>query len=171
MKIPPCCAILSLLLVSLSHASSVYLRLDKVVGTVDVSMDVPVGEAWEFVFNHVREDDTQVEKLEISYGQNTFSYPKSDLSALRRQLVIVGPATVSYGGSGDMYGYAIFERLSTVEDNLVPTSSVVIPQEPAGNVSIILESSVDGVHWVEALPGTYGSSTERRFFRVRAERQ
>ncbi len=54
------------------------------------------------------------------------------------------------------------------DENLVPTSSVVIPTDASGPVEIILESSADLVTWTQAVPGTYSSSTENRFFRVRA---
>jgi hypothetical protein len=47
-------------------------------------------------------------------------------------------------------------------------SAVVIPEDASGPVEIILESSTDLVNWTAANPGTYGGSTERRFFRVRA---
>lgn len=50
----------------------------------------------------------------------------------------------------------------------LPTNTVVIPTDPAGNFKIILESSTDLINWVSAVPGTYPSETERRFFRVRA---
>ena len=55
--------------------------------------------------------------------------------------------------------------------NYIPASAVVIPSDSAGSVRIILESSVDLITWTEANPGTYGSSTSKRFFRVRAVNQ
>ena len=55
--------------------------------------------------------------------------------------------------------------------NYVPASAVVIPADSTGSVRIILESSVDLITWTEANPGTYGSSTSKRFFRVRAVNQ
>ena len=48
-----------------------------------------------------------------------------------------------------------------------------LPEEPAdggGDVEIIMESSTDMVTWTEALPGTYGTDTAKRFFRLRAVR-
>ena len=55
--------------------------------------------------------------------------------------------------------------------NYIPASAVVIPADSTGSVRIILESSVDLITWTEANPGTYGSSTSKRFFRVRAVNQ
>jgi hypothetical protein len=52
-----------------------------------------------------------------------------------------------------------------------PTSAVVIPTDATGPVNVILESSTDLVTWTQANPGTYGASTSKRFFRVRAVNQ
>ncbi len=51
-----------------------------------------------------------------------------------------------------------------------PNTGVVIPADSGGPVNIILESSVDLINWTPADPGTYGTSTTNRFFRVRATR-
>ncbi len=48
------------------------------------------------------------------------------------------------------------------------SSSVVIPEDASGPVNILVESSTDLVTWVAANPGSYGATTTRRFFRVRA---
>ena len=52
--------------------------------------------------------------------------------------------------------------------NIIPSNAVVIPSDSSGPVQIILESSEDMVNWNSANPGTYGASTNERFFRVRA---
>jgi hypothetical protein len=48
-----------------------------------------------------------------------------------------------------------------------PSTGVVIPSDGAGPVRVILESSSDLVTWSEALPGTYGRTETKRFFRLR----
>lgn len=55
--------------------------------------------------------------------------------------------------------------------NYIPASAVVIPADSNGSVRIILESSADLITWTEANPGLYGSSSSKRFFRVRAVNQ
>lgn len=50
----------------------------------------------------------------------------------------------------------------------IPLNAVVIPSDSSGPVQIILESSEDMVNWNSANPGTYGASTNERFFRIRA---
>ena len=52
--------------------------------------------------------------------------------------------------------------------NFIPSNAVVIPSDSSGPVQIILESSEDMVNWNSANPGTYGASTNERFFRIRA---
>ena len=91
--------------------------------------------------------------------------------------VVAGPITL--GQCDNCTGLAITTwRISDVASyeqrtnpgSVTPMSSVVIPSEPAGNTEIILESSTDMVTWTAAQPGTYGSSSTKRFFRVRAQR-
>lgn len=48
------------------------------------------------------------------------------------------------------------------------TNAVVIPEDSSGPVEIILESSTDLINWTFANPGIYGSTTDKRFFRLRA---
>jgi len=65
--------------------------------------------------------------------------------------------------------YKMKDNISTT--TTTPTSAVVIPTDATGPVNVILESSTDLVTWTEANPGTYGASTTKRFFRVRAVNQ
>ena len=65
----------------------------------------------------------------------------------------------------------VYEKLdSTALTSGTPTqgSSVVIPTTALGDVDVKLEQSADNVTWTECLPGSYNSSTVKRFFRVRA---
>ena len=57
------------------------------------------------------------------------------------------------------------------QSTTTPSNSVVIPTDATGPVNVILESSTDLVTWTQANPGTYGASTAKRFFRVRAVNQ
>lgn len=89
---------------------------------------------------------------------------------------VVGPASISLfaglnPGTPPNYGSAICTiNVTSPADSFVPSSTVVIPADAGGPVSIILESSTDLITWTPALPGTYGTSTTNRFFRVRAQR-
>ncbi len=53
----------------------------------------------------------------------------------------------------------------------IPSTAVVIPSDATGPVNVILESSADLVTWTPALPGSYGSTEPKRFFRVRAVKE
>ena len=113
--------------------------------------------------------------------ESTILYEASEIGAHRNNYTvpvpqkIVGPCILrlcSYGQvqSGPVY---IAYELTRASDNTssLPSNSVVIPTDATGDVEIILESSEDLVNWTSADPGTYGSSTDKRFFRVRAVAQ
>jgi hypothetical protein len=100
---------------------------------------------------------------------------------LERDQKINGPVKVVLraGANPATLHYISFKRFNTFSTNsseassssLIPSNAVVIPSDASGPVEIILESSTDMVNWNSALPGTYGASTEERFFRVRAVRE
>ena len=87
---------------------------------------------------------------------------------------IAGPTAI-WGVSGSR-GTITFRIIPNVAvgsptTNYIPASAVVIPADSNGSVRIILESSADLITWTEANPGLYGSSSSKRFFRVRAVNQ
>ena len=63
-------------------------------------------------------------------------------------------------------------KIETPNTNTVQTAlgTVVIPADAGGPVTVILESSTDMITWTAASPGSYGTSTTKRFFRLRATR-
>lgn len=91
---------------------------------------------------------------------------------------LVGPATISIPSGSGILGIRITStEISDTSSSGgggqppadgTPSNAVVIPENSAGPVEIILESSTDLITWTAANPGSYGSSTEKRFFRVRA---
>lgn len=86
--------------------------------------------------------------------------------------VIAGPATfqVSSSGTGPGAVAVCTLQISRPTSTFTPINTVVIPDDTNGPVTIILESSADMVSWVAANPGTYGTTSSNRFFRVRAQR-
>jgi hypothetical protein len=86
--------------------------------------------------------------------------------------LVSGPATIGLYASGQTgsSGSAFCTIQLTPSTSFTPSTAVVIPNDGAGPVNIILESSVDLISWNPALPGIYGTSSTNRFFRVRAER-
>jgi len=97
----------------------------------------------------------------------------NDLNMFGATTRYVGPLVLSAGVFNDNAFVSIPYRITnpTSAATVVPSNAVVIPTNATGNVQIILESSTDLVNWVNATPGTYGSSTQSRFFRVRAVQQ
>lgn len=88
-------------------------------------------------------------------------------------IAITGPSntitTTTGGGFVTLRIRTKAEYLSTfAQPSPAISSSVVIPEDASGPVNIVIESSTDLVTWVAANPGSYGATTTRRFFRVRA---
>jgi hypothetical protein len=82
-----------------------------------------------------------------------------------------GPAQIEVRDEGGRNSRAILGlKITEISGKtVIPTNTVVIPSDASGPVEILLESSEDLVSWTPVNPGTYGASTEKRFFRIRAE--
>jgi hypothetical protein len=85
-------------------------------------------------------------------------------------LPVSGPATITYcaNENNDNPILLTYRRSFTASTNPVSATSVVIPTSATGDVDVKMEQSADNVTWTECLPGTYNSSTVKRFFRLRA---
>ena len=91
-------------------------------------------------------------------------------------MVLVGPASVTVSDTtanqsaliGMKVIETVFSSSVSVTQSGIPSNAVVIPESLSGTVSVILESSTDLITWSAASPGSYTSSTSKRFFRVRA---
>jgi hypothetical protein len=95
---------------------------------------------------------------------------------LPKLTIIQGPATIqmrtfniSSPSSQNDLAVAVIELTRGISE-VQMSNTVVIPEDSSGPVQIILESSADLVTWTGATPGTYGTSTQKRFFRLRAVR-
>jgi len=94
------------------------------------------------------------------------------LERQQQRSTIAGPASLRLVTNGEcVQGTYVFTyRITREVDNFVPNTGVVIPADAAGPVSVKLESSTDLTTWNEAQPGTYGTSSTARYFRLRAVR-
>ena len=90
---------------------------------------------------------------------------------------IIGPAVIKFNialkGTQKMGILFIYDHLKTINtisnsSPSLPSNTVVIPTDASGPVEIVMESSKDLVNWTRAEPGTYGTDTPKRFFRIRA---
>ena len=103
-------------------------------------------------------------------GSQTYATTTLNSVTPRGLLLLPGPLTIRKS-SDSVPVVLIYEKLdSTALTSGTPTqgSSVVIPTTALGDVDVKLEQSADNVTWTDCLPGTYNSSTVKRFFRVRA---
>lgn len=83
---------------------------------------------------------------------------------------IAGPFNLTIGsGIGDKV-VLTYEIISTTPSTQI-ANTVVIPEDSSGPVQIVLEQSTDLITWTAANPGTYGATTQKRFFRLRAVKQ
>lgn len=87
-------------------------------------------------------------------------------------LIIAGPATITLNSGilNTALSICTIQTSPASALTFTPSSSVVIPNDGAGPVTIVLESSTDLINWTAANPGTYGTTSSNRFFRVRAQR-
>jgi hypothetical protein len=115
-------------------------------------------------------------RVSILLGTNRFDYTyflynQTVINGTQGAPAVAGPATITLTcqNSGGVPVFCTIELVSPSEP-FTPSNAVVIPADSGGPVNIVLESSTDLITWTPALPGTYGTSTEKRFFRVRGER-
>jgi len=127
--------------------------------------------------NNGSEADAVYSALLVTVGGSTYRYTAISISnpAIGRPS-IAGPATIQLSatipaGTGNSVKALCTIKTTRAADDVRPSTSVVIPADASGPVNIIMESSVDLITWTPALPGIYGSTTQKRFFRVRAEKQ
>lgn len=65
---------------------------------------------------------------------------------------------------------ALISYSITKPDQATNSNAVVIPDDNSGDHQVILEASTDMRNWVPVQPGSYPSTTTRRFFRVRIQK-
>ena len=107
---------------------------------------------------------------DLDINMQGFSFTLEDTDS-RNNLHVAGPATIQLRAHCCAFyqGFATLEVISPATQS-IPSTAVVIPADAGGPVNIVLESSTDLINWSAALPGTYGTSTTNRFFRVKAVR-
>lgn len=113
----------------------------------------------------------------IQKNNISFLYSKTIIQGdPQNKPILTGPATITVTAYDSNYPDDVLCTLSLTPQNqtetnqFTPNTGVVIPADSNGPVNIILESSVDLINWIPANPGTYGTTTTNRFFRVRATR-
>lgn len=133
-----------------------------------ISVSVPEGNIIEFGSPLGSWSGSGYVNLDFGGGASKSS---ANLDLVAPTARYVGPVILSAGLTGSGFISIPYRITNSTSASVVPSNAVVIPTNAAGNVEIILESSTDLVNWISATPGTYSSSTQSRFFRVRAIQQ
>lgn len=105
--------------------------------------------------------------LNVTVDGRGFAINLFDGTATAR-LTIPGPAELYFVRGSAVAAFATVEVTRAPElTAAIPTAAVVIPEDAEGEFEVLLESTTDGEKWTLAQPGTYGGSTQKRFFRAR----
>jgi len=112
--------------------------------------------------------------LQVRLHDRTASYLPDNYYAISNGTVrnlpsVAGPATILLS-STNAFAFCTIQTTTPTTGTFSPSTAVVIPNDNGGPVTILLESSTDLLSWTSALPGTYGTTSSNRFFRVRAVR-
>lgn len=165
-------------LISILHcgaATSVLAQYQTAISTGTANVSIPISATQVMqVFNFTH--DVDAGSLRLTRNSTTQFVCQSvsiagSTNNRTPESYFAGPGTMIMQGASATarlcLTYKIFDN-STGAGTTVPSTAVVIPADAAGPVNVILESSTDLVTWTAALPGSYASSTTKRFFRVRA---
>ena len=134
---------------------------------------IPEGEKWKILsysLNYNTEVFTNTNKatrIGIIPSTGEHIWGGEGMGGSASGITIVGPAVIWTYPSLEYY-FAFQKTTIASNTALIPSTSVVIPTTANGDVDVKMEQSADNVTWTECLPGTYNSSTVKRFFRLRA---
>ncbi len=136
---------------------------------------VPAGEQWKIISYSCSNDPVEVftstnrlSRIGIINPTGERLYGVDGQGGMASGVSIVGPAVIWVGSNLSAY-YFVFDKIkNSGQQNYTSSTSVVIPSSASGDVDVKMEQSADNVTWTECLPGTYNSSTVKRFFRLRA---
>lgn len=161
-------------LLPLSCLAADFITLQVPAGTQGVTrqsdpFSIAAGDAATLVYSSA--DDRGAE-VEVTIGSNsTVVKAHSPASTIGvGPITIAGPATIrarSASGFGQIVLLTFSIQRANSLANATPASAVVIPEDASGQYQVILESSTDLITWAAANPGTYGGTTQKRFFRTR----
>ena len=170
------------LLISVSESSAQYIKINN-YNNGNNKISIPENEVWQLVTAAIQ--DSYSFKTGPSTNQvianipTTRGYWRSIESAssggeyyAALGSFFVGPFEIwpdwNVAGGTPIY-CLVFKKVITATNNSGSSpTSVVIPTSAPGDVDVKMEQSADNVTWTECLPGTYNSSTVKRFFRLRA---
>jgi hypothetical protein len=138
------------------------------------TFQVPSNTVAQITYSYLWNNAQHINAILVSMPQATNALSVGVANGQPNQAIIAGPATITLtstnGASNNSLSVCTIQTSPASALTFTPSSSVVIPNDGAGPVTIILESSTDLINWTAANPGTYGTTSSNRFFRVRAQR-
>jgi hypothetical protein len=158
---------LTLTFLSAGRAQEWKLMLARPNATASVT--VPAGHLIEF--GSIRANTNGAGSSQtIDFGNGAIVTITNATGPIEEGRRYAGPVTITQSVSGGTSNFVAntYRITNTTSVSAIPSNAVVIPSNASGDVQIVLESSSDLITWTAALPGTYNSSTQNRFFRVRA---
>jgi hypothetical protein len=142
-------------------------------GNVSTNYDVPTNVVAQVVFAHCPANSGYASSIQVTINGKTANFSGSSGGTVANLPTVVGPATITLGAGNSSSGFnglAFCTIQTTSSFSFTASTGVVIPNDAGGPVTVILESSTDLITWTAANPGTYGTTSTNRFFRVRAQR-
>ncbi|BCU79529.1 hypothetical protein [Luteolibacter sp. LG18] len=161
---------------TLAHAETITLLAvrDGGVTTVQDTLTLDQGDTAKIISGSTKTSGSALALITIRGQQFSLltDHYSGQNTKMERGYTIAGPAIIKPDTNGADGAFLTVEvtRANTTPTQ-APTNSVVIPENAAGNVYVVMESSTDMITWTQANPGIYGGSTQRRFFRLRAVQQ
>lgn len=162
-------AIVSQIFLGAGMAQDVITKLTPNTG--NESIEVKAGEVCEVlnVAGSVLVSSSQ--DFDSSNAKGYLSINSASWGSLGQPFPVAGPCWIHLRWNDSLAIISYRIRPNTSSSTSTPANAVVIPTDATGSVQIILESSTDLITWTQANPGTYGASTAKRFFRIRAVNQ
>jgi len=158
-----------------SYANTTYGSIVIQSGTSEFrELEIPAGKVLETLHFTALNSDGDIVADNNGFLVPVVYFYSKDVNALglpiktagMKSIQLFGPSKIKISSKKQSILFAY--KLRDIEDqSTTPTASVVIPSDATGPVEVILESSTDLITWTAANPGTYASSTSKRFFRVR----
>ena len=137
------------------------------------TFQVPSNTVAQVTYSYLRNNGSFISAIYVYFPQATNALSIGVANGQPNQAIIAGPAIIALtttNGVNTALSICTIQTSPASALTFAPSSSVVIPNDGAGPVTIILESSTDLINWTAANPGTYGTTSSNRFFRVRAQR-
>lgn len=136
-------------------------------------ISIPEGEKWKIlsysaIYNvEVFTNTNRTTRIGIIPNTGEQIWGGEGMGGSASGITLIGPVVLWFN-SADKYYFAFQKTTASSSTAPISSTSVVIPTTSSGDVDVKMEQSADNVTWTECLPGTYNSSTVKRFFRLRA---